>query len=73
MFTKTEFYNKAKGRKIYLRPFMFRKRELCSTKGNTKFVTNDFIKDMNPTITIIGAGISGFQQDCICIVSFSVK
>jgi predicted NAD/FAD-binding protein len=28
---------------------------------NSKFVSNDFIKDMKPSITIIGAGISGLS------------
>jgi protoporphyrinogen oxidase len=33
---------------------------MCSTKGNSKFVSNDFIKDMKPSITIIGR-ISGLS------------
>jgi protoporphyrinogen oxidase len=36
-------------------------KRVCSTKGNSKFVSNDFIKDMKPSITIIGAGISGLS------------
>jgi hypothetical protein len=61
MFTKNGILIK-KVAKYILRPFVFRKRRvLCSTKGNSKFVSNDFIKDMKPSITIIGAGISGLS------------
>jgi hypothetical protein len=60
MFTKRNSRIKQRSQNLYLLLYLGKKK-LCSTKGNTKFVTNDFIKDMKPTITIIGAGISGLS------------
>jgi hypothetical protein len=62
--------NKTKGAN-FLQPFFDLETGYCGNHWNTKFVTNDLdIKYMKPTITIIGAGISGLS---ICTHRFYRK
>jgi hypothetical protein len=61
LFVKNGIINKVKGYKIFL-PFLINRFGLLRSQlRNTKFVSNDCSNTMKPTITIIGAGISGLS------------